>query len=521
MAEALRRQEEQTYEPMRAWLADPQTRWVDRFTPEQETISHVMVSRPAGIWAYLMGVFVFVIGLLGIGAGVLVPSRPAVIAGGLVSLAASALMVLPTGWASYRRNRIRQGQHVRASVPPARYRKRASWHVLCAATVLIVAGLVGVTWPLWPEVWAPIATVWVSVLGIVAGIGLAFVVGSPAKAHPDQIGREEAPGHVGPPIWSCRITGLVCLGLAWLIFCLWGPWPISLDMDVQLPVHLGGLAAVATGAALALFPRRGRAYPVERVPKMPQPLDGGIAHPGKDGQLSGETATMMAWINRLVLDADQYLQQSEAMDALRTGETVFDFLAADWDNQLAQAFRRALETRSGKSLKTLALQPILWTECVVRELHNPHTMCSDLASLFTLQAVRAWMESLTLPELLTCLNTDLPRFVRLTSRLASPHWPSPRVEPPLNACVIAIGESLWEALSPPAGAEAIGSFIPLDWDSRGDRIVILHIAQGLAHGWRGFPGLPGQPRDPRQISSAESTSARGDIGERDVHAGGR
>ena len=47
VVEAFRQQESTTYEPMRTWLSRPETRWTDRFTPEQAEVSHVAVGRPA------------------------------------------------------------------------------------------------------------------------------------------------------------------------------------------------------------------------------------------------------------------------------------------------------------------------------------------------------------------------------------------------------------------------------------------------------------------------------------------
>ncbi len=50
--------------------------------------------------------------------------------------------------------------------------------------------------------------------------------------------------------------------------------------------------------------------------------------------------------------------------------TLFDAVATDWEGQLAQAFRHAVEARSGKSLKVLALQPVLWAECIIGQLQD-------------------------------------------------------------------------------------------------------------------------------------------------------
>jgi hypothetical protein len=177
-----------------------------------------------------------------------------------------------------------------------------------------------------------------------------------------------------------------------------------------------------------------------------------------------------------------------------------DFLAADWEEQLAGAFRSALETRSGKSLIALALQPVLWAECITKELQDPRATSRELTSLFALPAVKAWIESHTLAELLALLQIDLERFGRLTARLASPHWPTPRVEPELSAGAIAVPKPLWDLLAPLTQTADALPIVPLDWDARSDAIVVVQIVQGLSEGWRGFPGLPGQI----QVGAAEN-----------------
>ena len=51
-AEVLRRQDEQTYQPMRVWLGKTEDAWVDRFTPIGQTRTQASVSRPAGTTAW-------------------------------------------------------------------------------------------------------------------------------------------------------------------------------------------------------------------------------------------------------------------------------------------------------------------------------------------------------------------------------------------------------------------------------------------------------------------------------------
>lgn len=495
VADAFRRQNSSTYEPMRTWLSRPETRWTDRFTPEQTEVSHVAVGRPASRKGYVAGVVFLVIGLIGVSAGLLTRDRLFVVGGGWLSLAASVLMTLPTGWVRHPRNRVREGQEASASAPLVSYRKRAGGHVFFVATLLILAGLAGLTWPLWPAEWTSITTVWAIALAVIAGVGVASIVACPSQAHPDQVSRQEAPGHVSPPAWQCRGIGVLCLAVAWVVFCLGLPTPSAPQTATPWIVHLAGLAMVAVGVGWALLPRTGYAHVIDRVPRMPQPLAGGIGRPTANHDLGRQVVAIAGWVNRLTLEPGPWLGQSQAGAMPRDRETLFDFLAPDWEDQLAKAFRLALETRSGKSLTALALQPVLWAECITKELQDPRVSCSDLTVLFALQAVKAWIESHTLAELLGMVQIDVERFGRLTARLAAPHWPAPRVEPEMSAGVIAIAKPLWDALSSQTEAAGTVPLVPLDWDVRSDAIVVMRIVQGLSEGWRGFPGLPGQTRD--------------------------
>jgi hypothetical protein len=270
--------------------------------------------------------------------------------------------------------------------------------------------------------------------------------------------------------------------------------PTAPQTAAQWLVHLAGLGMVAVGVGWALLPRVGYGRFVDRVPKMPLPLAGGIGRPADSRDLGHQLTAMAGWIDRLTLEPEAGMDRSQAMSLPRDRETLFDFLAADWEEQLAGAFRLALETRSGKSLIALAQQPVLWAECVTKELQDPRATSRELTSLFALQAVKAWIESHTLAELLALLQIDVERFGHLTARLASPHWPTPRAEPELSASVIAVAKPLWDLLAPLTQNAGALPIVPLDWDLRSDAIVIARTVQGLPEGWRGFPGLPGQAR---------------------------
>jgi hypothetical protein len=490
--ESFQRQEDSTYAPLRAWLANPQTQWADRFTPRQTDPVPAAVSQPASWKAFLGGGLLLVLGLTAVAAGLWWEERAFVIGGGLLAIAASAVMTLPRGWARYRRRRVGEGEDAVKFVASVLYRRSASPTVLGIAGALLAAGLAGVLWPLWPVAWVLATLIWVGVVAVAAGTGVALMVWCPTELHPDRASDKEAPGQANPPILRWRAAGLLCFAVAWVALWLPSPAPTTVDMMVQWLIQVAGLLLIAGGTALALFPRAGRTYLVDRVPKLPQPFTGGLGYQTQENELSRRVAAMGEWLEQLVLDPEQYERWAQAADSRRDRETLFDFLAADWESQFAEAVRHELKTRSDKTLKALALQPALWTECVARELLDPHTPGADLTTLFALQAVKAWFESHTLAELLSLLRVDMERFRRLTGRLASPHWPAPRIEPETSASVVVIGKPVWDILAPLMQPGAGPQVVPLDWDSNACVILALRIVQGLTQGWRGFPGLPGQ-----------------------------
>lgn len=515
VVQTFQRHQENTYQPMRVWLARPQTQWVDRFTPAQQPAADVAVSRPAGMTGYVVGGLILAVGLTGVALGIASNSRLLAAGGGLAAALASVLMTLPTGWTLCPRNRLRAGQDTEARVPEVLYRKQASGRTRLICTALIFLGLAGVTGPLWPQAWTLAAGIWAALVFALTAAGLALVAGGPSGVRPDQVDAQEAPGHVNPPAWRYRITGALCLALAWAVLCLEGPESVAARTIMQQLAQFLGLAVMASGAGVALFPRIGRTQLVDRVARMPVPLAGGIARPIRERELPPGVAALAAWVNRLALEPDQCLERFTTTDARQSHESLLDFVATDWEGQLAQAFRQAVEAKSGRSLQSLALQPALWAECIARQLQDPHEGGGELTCLFALQAVKAWIESHTWAELLSFLNLDPARFGRLAGRLACVHWPTPRVDPDMNTSVIAVGKPLWDALVPKEGkkvaaeegrTEALNflrssplpfspssvALVLLDWDLRDDKIVVLHGVQGLTQGWRGFPGMPGQ-----------------------------
>jgi hypothetical protein len=268
------------------------------------------------------------------------------------------------------------------------------------------------------------------------------------------------------------------------------------------------LAVVAVG----LRRRVGSARLVDRVPRVPAPLTGGISGPGCESEPIREVTAVSRWIGRLTLEPMQSLRRGGTAETLRQREVLFDLIATDWDRQLAQAFRKALESRSKQSVRELAQEPKAWASCVVNQLQSPGTSCSDLGVGLVAQGVRAWIDSLTLKELISFLDLDLTRFGSLVTRVAAANWPPTRVEPDMSLGVVAMDEASWEALVPALQAEGVCAVVRFDGNGGTDGITVLRFVQGLAQGWRGFPALPGQEAQPPRRDVAgirESDSSPG------------
>ena len=460
-----------------------------------------------------MGLFFFVLGLASIASGLYFQERPFVLGGGLLALAATVLMTLPTGWTDLTRTRVPEGRDEEVAVPSIPYRKRSSLAARGTALLLAVVGMGALVWSLWPITWSSAMLLPAGAAALAAVIGLGILLSGPVQVRPDQAWKREAPGHLGPPAWGWRVAGLMGLAAGWGILSLKGVAPVRVDTTIQWGVHLGGLLCFLAAAVLALRPRVGLARPVDPIPKVPEPLSGGISRPESETGSIRELAAMTQWIGRLTLDPEQCLRRGSTGETPRTREVLFDLMAPDWDRQLAEVFRRALKLRSDQSLRDLAFEPRAWASCVVNELRHAGTpQCSDLTVVFISQVVRAWLDSLTLKQLISYLELDLNRFGGLVARVASAHWPAPRVEPDMNIGVVAMDRALWEALAPAIKVHGVSAAVHCDGNGPGDGITVLHFAQGLTQGWRGYPALPGQQSELHLPERADVSELEGQQG---------
>jgi len=339
---------------------------------------------------------------------------------------------------------------------------------------------------------------------LLAVIGASVILTGPVEVRADQPKREEAPDHLCPPFWTWRAFGLLCLASAWLILCLRAPSLLATDASMRWGCHVSGLLAIGIAAVLALRPRVGRVRLIERIPKVPEPLAGGITIWTRDNDLVREVTAMVQWIDRLTLDPHQALLRRGMPEATQSGEVLFDFLAADWDRQLAEAFRQTLRSRIGQSLRDLAFEPKAWAQCVVRHLQDPRAHGSDLGVLFALEVVKVWVDSLSVADLAACVHVDVERVAHFLGQAASPNWPATRVMPDVRVSVAAVGSALWNALAPLTRTAGPTAVIRRDWDTQTNDVLILHIVQGLTEGWRGYPALPGQPREPQRLDTGDS-----------------
>ncbi|UCD52207.1 MAG: hypothetical protein JSW27_06120 [Phycisphaerales bacterium] len=501
---ALQHRDKLTYEPMRVWLARFNAKWTDRFTPEEGPASRVTVSRPPSKASYRVGLILFAMGLFSIASGLFFQERVFALGGGLLALAATVLMIQPAGWNHCTRTRLPEGREADEFVPAVSYRRRASLPVRSAALVLAVMGVVSLTWSLWPGPWPSTMVFLAGLSAFIALVGLTVLLSSSVAIRPDQVREREAPGHCGPPIWGWRGVGLLCLAGGWVVLCLFAAVPTRVDTALQWGCHLGGLFGLLAAAVLGLHPRVGSVRLAEHVPSVPKPFTGGISGPAGDPDSLREIAAMTQWIGGLNLEPEQCLLRGKAAEKPRNRDVLFDLLATDWDLQLAEAFRKTLKIRSNESLRDLAFETKAWASCVVGHLQNPAAPSADLAVLFASQVVRAWIDSVTLKELVSHLEADFSRFGQLIARVTSANWPATRVEPDMGTSVVAMDKAVWDALAPLIEADGNTAVIPLDAKTSGDGISILRFVQGLRQGWRGFPALPGQDDTPDRAEPAHA-----------------
>jgi len=505
VADALQQRDQRTYQPMRVWLDNPNAGWVDRFTPAANPRPRVAVSRPATEAAWRTGFGFLMVGLLCLGAGLFVQDRAFALGGVLVSLAAAVLATQPSGWSEHSRTMVPEGCRIDESIPVVCYRKRPRLWMRCLAVAMAVLGAIAVAWSLWPDLWSA-ATVLRAGAALLAVVGVSVILTGPVQVRPDQAKHHDAPDHLCPPFWTWRAFGLLCLAASWLILCLRAPSPFGGDAVLRWACYAAGVVLVGTAAVLGLRPHVGRVHLIERIPEVPKPLRGGITATATNNDMIHRVGAIIQWIDHLTLNPQQALLRHGMPNPTQGHEVLFDFIAIDWDRQLAQTFRETLRSRMDQSLRDLTVEPKAWAQCVIRHLQDAQGSSPDLGVLFAGEVVRVWVNSLSSADLARCLNTVGDRAAQLLSRSASPNWPATRVEPNVNVCIVAVGSAIWDALKPLALVDGAPLLVRRNWDAHVDDALVLRIVQGLPQGWRGYPALPTQI-DPFRRPNARDAGA--------------
>jgi len=498
----LRRQEKETYEPVRQWLGVEGARWSGRYKPQLDQPPSATVSRPPSFRLYALGAVLLATGLLGIASALMAEDRIFAIGGGLLALAASVVMALPTGWAEHVRTLVAEGKSIPDSAPWTAYRrKRPRWSYR-AAMALLVPGITAVILALFLPGWTKYESLeplmWLIPAAALASLGLVALT-RPTRPRVPPAPGQEMPGHAAPVRWLRHGIGLSALATAWVVLCLHAPVAASAKVALQWQGLLAGLIMVLLGLGLARWPWTGRVQLIYRIPRNPLPLAALPSVATQESELTAQLNRLLAWLHRFTeseisnLRSQVYNSHCTALDAIMTG----------WDSCLADNLRSDLKARPEKSLRKMAHKGEAWAQCLLQELASPSAESLDLVYAFALHAVRSWVgNDATWHERIAQLQPDPEQFDLLINRIASPHWPATRVKPDMDVSVVAVGETLRPLVSSLPESGLGHHVVPLGPRSDPYAVVVIRIVQGLVEGWRGLPAMPGQiHREPSARSS--------------------
>ena len=254
----------------------------------------------------------------------------------------------------------------------------------------------------------------------------------------------------------------------------------------DLRVHVAGPFGVAAVESPSLEPLDGtlRVSHAEWLREIQ--VSGGLSLARDELCLSDPHDRLVGELTRLVrrLRAGQPALMAVSAPLLR----VSAYLVVD----LADQFRA--DNEGENPLHDMASDPTKWAEYVVQELKTPTVGLGDLGYLFALHAVKDWMKSRPLEELIANLGPDPQWFQAFVTRVCAPRWPTPRGEPEVDTAIIAASDALWEIIGPLAEANAEAfPLLRVAWqDPR--TLVVVRIVQGLSEGWLNYDPLPSRPR---------------------------
>lgn len=503
IADILRKQRRDTYGPARIWLHEPGVYWKGLYqlsVPPDYTSwatvsrSWAAVSRPARMLAYWLGLLLLAIGLTAILLAAAWQNVAPAILGGVLALGGSAVGALPSGWVQRKRTLVPKGKRASDRAPGVAYRLKAPASRLMLAAALLAAGLIAVAWALSVVAWTGGQATYAALL---TPLWLVVVMGGFAlQAWPrqadepgDAVREREMPQMLGPPAWGWRITGLIGLAIAWAGLCSLAPETLMSGGLWRWAGLVAGLLLILGGVAVGRWPSVAHKPLVRHIPKKPVPLISGLAKPVKESELTAQVRGIIAWVDALPAESKAATTDDLDWSEPQSDGNILDALVENWQQRLADAFRRTLPSTSTNPMAELAEQPEHWAKALLAEMANPTLGLADPAYLFSLHAVEDWMSKRPWPQLVAELRPDPQWFDFFVDRICAPHWPPTRSECEVDVSIIAVGDALWETVAPLAQAKPAHRLLPVAWHDP-HTLVVIRIVQGLLGGWRNFPPLP-------------------------------
>ncbi|RPJ37031.1 MAG: hypothetical protein EHM35_07100 [Planctomycetaceae bacterium] len=492
-ARALRQQAEDTYTPIKEWQRLPGVEWRSPTEPFIAQSPTVVLSRPVPLGYYFLAIGLAAVGLGMIALGGLRQQEAAMAAGGILAIWASLLAVLPVRWVECRRTLIPHGAKTSQQPSACSYHKCMPEVQAASSLILLVLGAGGLGWAILAGWKGAIGgkTLLYGGLSVVGGLiaGVLIYLSTTTVSRPRKAPGEGEVPDLAPP-WNRRryMAGLISLTVAWLSLCLGSNLT---NGTANAAGSMAGLGAILLGLVLAQLPRRGTAELTCAIPKMPQKLIDLEEEVAEGPHLATQVESLQSWVDRLLA-----VPETSPSSDLDWNETNLDDLlpkmfTAQWRRQLAEAFRKNQEMRSGKSLKQMVDDPEAWTRCLMEGFSASGFDLTNPLEAFWRYHVERWLEEEPLEHLISQLGLDSRTVVSAIVASVPPRWPQTRGDCDVDTSAIAVGKELWNIMTQFSDPDDPHRFAVIDWQDR-HTVAVIRIVQGLSRGWRGFPALPSQ-----------------------------
>lgn len=493
VARTLRQQIQDTYAPIRRWQEQRNVQWQTPFGPFFKETPSAMLSHPISVECYLLGMGIATVGLGMVGLGGWLRQPVPVVVGGIVAIWAGLVTVLPTRWVRHRRTIVPQDDSASQAVPASYYQAHPSKEQLASSALFLTAALGCLVWIFSgrDHEAAGADVVLFGGLSVVCGlVGATLVYLGMIRVRlpggvPDH---RQTPNMAPPRNKSWYVGGLVSLTAAWLFLCRANG---SLQIPLNMTALVAGLASAWAGLALVQFPRYGNtklACAGLRKPVPPAPLE---ARSVEGARLASQVERLRSWVDRLLVVAEPSQLNRLEWNEANLEDLLPRMFSPHWQNQLAQIFKKELESQTGKSLGQMVNDPANWARCLMDGLSDPDMEMNSPLHVFCLCHVKRWLQEKPLEQLLAQLKTDRGMLVSTVSASVAPRWPQTREDPEVDTSVIAVGKELWDIIAPFTDPDDPHHFVVVDWQDP-YTVAVVRVVLGLSRGWRGYPGLQGQ-----------------------------